>query len=248
MTCVPHIQEGMIRRPRRRCQDCDDPATYGRTSPERCETHKRPDDLDQVERQCTQCGKVDVLDARGWCINFCVPGGEMDGYKRRQKFKESRMNAVLEEQIDENPELVDTRISAACNGDRSRPDRAYNKGTHWVIVECDEDQHDWYCGLGEYSRMLSIYQALDGPSTVFIRYNPDAFTDHRGIRLQLPQTERELILVQQVRKYLDHSPASPLTVLYLFYDGFDQDNLELIELDPAQEYEDSPVYEILERD
>jgi len=61
-----------------------------------------------------------------------------------------------------------------------RPDIKIDAGTHFVIVEVDEDQHRQYDSSCEIVRMLNIYQA-EGMRCVFLRYNPDVFRDENGI-------------------------------------------------------------------
>ena len=61
--CAVHKQEGMIIRPRGKCRikDCKEIATHGTHKPIHCENHKTDNDVDLVERKCTQCGSIDII-------------------------------------------------------------------------------------------------------------------------------------------------------------------------------------------
>ena len=59
-----------------------------------------------------------------------------------------------------------------------------------------------------------------GSPVVFIRYNPHAFKDDKGIQAKIPQTERETTLIKWVKKLLTDIPKYLCSVVYLFYDGY----------------------------
>ena len=106
--------------------------------------------------------------------------------------------------------------------------RSKNLG-HTIIVECDEDQHKdrSYSGC-EIPRMINISQTI-GQATVFIRFNPDKYSSKE----KQWSTDRRYKLL---REWIDHyinieKPESFLTVIKLFYDGFNRDiKSEIIEL------------------
>jgi hypothetical protein len=94
-----------------------------------------------------------------------------------------------------------------------RPDVLYDRKSHALVVEVDEDQHRHYDRGCEQTRMHNIVLSLGYP-VIFLRYNPDALARDHGKR-----ADREAALVERVRHWLvAECPADPLTVEYLFYD------------------------------
>jgi hypothetical protein len=100
-----------------------------------------------------------------------------------------------------------------------RPDFSYDAGTHYVIVECDEDQHRAYDPECERIRMLNILYA-QGMRCVFIRYNPDAFKIQDKTK-RISKEKRHAVLLETIREHM--KPSEPesesIDVIYLFYDG-----------------------------
>ncbi len=71
--CAKHRQNGMIRRPNAKCVNCKELAIWGTNwIPKHCEVHKTVDDENLVERPCSSCNLLYVLDKDGLCEN-CNP-------------------------------------------------------------------------------------------------------------------------------------------------------------------------------
>jgi hypothetical protein len=64
---------------------------------------------------------------------------------------------------------------------------------------------------------------------LFIRYNPDKY---KSSSETIPLKKREEILIKFLQKYYHTKPEYNLSVIYLFYDGFDLDNVKEIDIDP----------------
>ena len=77
--------------------------------------------------------------------------------------------------------------------------------------------------------MIEICQAVGMP-VLFIRYNPDNYTDSESKKSKIPKAKREQILVEWVRHCMKASPKTTeefLRVVYLFYNGFEPTNAAL---------------------
>jgi hypothetical protein len=231
--CVSHIEEGMIVNPRTRCNDsdCKELAIYGIRIPTRCYEHKEDNDINLVERKCTQCDKIDIIDSSGLCINFCSKEEQLELYKKQQKIKERIIKELLTKEIRE-PDSYDKIISSECGRKgRERPDIVFDCSTHIVIVEVDEDDgHKNRCIKGEQNRMKWVCVSYEGAPVTFIRYNPD----HKEIN----DKEKQKILIKWVKKLCNEFPKKLYSVVYLFYDPinmypiFDRTNVKQYELDP----------------
>jgi hypothetical protein len=56
-------------------------------------------------------------------------------------------------------------------------------GSHIVIIEVDENQHTDYETSCEHKRMMEISRDLGHRPIVFIRFNPDCYTNAEGKRI-----------------------------------------------------------------
>lgn len=66
--------------------------------------------------------------------------------------------------------------------------------------------------------MRQIYFDLGGIPTIFIRYNPDGYTDHEGKKHRTNQT-RERVLLSFLRSFNNlETVDTTITIYYLFFD------------------------------
>jgi hypothetical protein len=105
---------------------------------------------------------------------------------------------------------------------RERPDFTFDCGTHLLMVEVDEHQHQSYACECEQTRMINLVGVRAMPVR-FIRYNPDVYEPLKGQRI-IKLEQREKKLVEFVKYAMKHSPQKDgvfANVLYLFYDDHD---------------------------
>jgi len=234
--CVQHKTEGMISNPRAKClkKNCSDLAEYGIQRPIHCENHKDGNDINLVERKCIKCERIDVVNEEGICVNFCLKSEEYKIYQKQQKTKESRILKILTENIGV-PTSYDTIIPTDCGkDDRYRPDFLYDCKTHIAICEADERQHSDRCEQGECYRMRNIFFDNECVPTVFIRYNPDNFKV-KGKTVKIPIGKKEEILLKWMKKAMEEIPKNFLSVVYLFYDDYNETVKDFCEIDPYQD-------------
>lgn len=204
-----------------------------------CESHA-PDDARIIDdAQCANCHVVATIDRTSGLCAFCQ-FGTTHGPGAYHKLKEDRLHCVLCA-MGIPPTVHDRQLDyASICGVRQRPDFYYECGSIAVIVECDERQHAYYtinanpeaprhsyeCTC-EFSRMIAIHQTVGLP-TIFVRYNPDRFTDARGEVVETPGNDtRDQRCAEYVRRLLNYLNRSPegayklegLYVIYLNYDG-----------------------------
>ena len=128
---------------------------------------------------------------------------------------------------------VDNRVIDGCS--RRRPDLMLDLGSHIVIAEIDENKHDPYDCSCENKRLMQISQDLQHRPIVFIRFNPDAYTNKDGIVVkscwrmnklgvvQIMKTkekeweERIEILKQQIQYWIDNQVVKTVEIIELFY-------------------------------
>ena len=231
--CVSCKKAGMISKPNSKCRirSCGEKARYGTKTPIHCELHKRGNDIDLVERNCVKCGKLDVVNQAGICVNFCLISDEgMKIYQKNQKTKQDRVLKVLTTKIGK-PSLVDKIVDRDCG--KERPDIVYDEKTFNIIVETDENQHKHgYCPEGERNRMRNIYMACEGKPVVFIRYNPDNYYVNGKLQ-KTSLKKREETLIRWINHFQKmDSLKCALSVLYLFYDNYDETKQKIEEIKP----------------
>ena len=231
--CSEHRRPGMQLHPNKRCHLCPNPATHGTLSAGkavRCGLHVVEGDLNLLERQCTSCGLLYVLDRNDRCES-CDPGL----FRRARLAKQRDVTDYLDSQGLRGMQ-TDRMVDRGVCG-RERPDRLYllPNGSRYLVLEVDEQQHRG--AVGSYSpsceavRMFNIGQSLGGTPVSFIRFNPDGYIPAPG-GVVVPLRERKRLLAELLRDlltgepYTTPSPFQPplgwvlVEAMHLFYDGY----------------------------
>lgn len=215
--CTTHglNKNGFIKNPKSKCIVCKNQALYGLTMPTHCEQHKTLDEFNMVERQCKKCNQFMILDTEGQCLDYCSRWETVRLYKQN----------VIKNLFDTNHikyDSYDKSIDPACG--KERPDFVFDCKTHITVFEVDENAHRGYPCECEQTRMVNITQAYFLP-TVFIRYNPDKYTDHKGNPEILSENQKHQLVLKWLKRMLNSAPQNILTVLYICYDGFNKNNI-----------------------
>lgn len=80
--------------------------------------------------------------------------------------------------------VCDRRVKEGCSG--RRPDFLLDLGFQVLIVEVDENQHEWtsyYTESCENRRMMELSQDVGHRPLVIVRFNPDSYVDENGERV-----------------------------------------------------------------
>ena len=221
--CTKHKTKAMyqLRHWRRTCEGavgCRGVPEYGLTAnvPTRCARHADRCKHVTYRHTCASCSLFQVGVAGGLC-SYC------DGTSsrlKRQRRPEMAVVTALMAGFALTFQAADTTVLPpnAGGGCRAfRPDICFDCGTHAIVVEVDEHQHETLMASCEMSRMESIQQQLGLP-TVFVRFNPHSWTTEAGKpgRCALPTRIDELI--REVRHLHTYVPVDDLTVTFMFYD------------------------------
>ena len=212
-------------RPKCPCGDKQPCYTDSETScmPLRCESCKLDGDANVVERACATCGLPAVLREDFLDCDDCHAFAN----KKPHKAKEMLVKAILDEA--EMKYLTHDRIPEnACH--RYRPDFLFDWGSHVCIVECDEDQHKGYACECEQARMINLFQDQGGTPVVFVRFNPDSYKDAGGKKREWT-AGRGAKLIELLKQLQAHPPEHVVSAVYLYYDGFDANAVEITKID-----------------
>ena len=108
-------------------------------------------------------------------------------------------------------------------------------GSHIIIVEVDENKHSAYECSCENKRLMELSQDLQHRPIVFIRFNPDGYTDQTGTLIKscwnlnglgvmaIKKTkvkeweERINCLKQQIQYWIENPTQKTIEVIELFY-------------------------------
>ncbi len=213
--CTSHRAIGTILQPRKRCLEgnCSELAVYGMRVHEHCEAHKVNGEVNILERKCKSCGLLGILDRNDNC-ETCDPAT----FKRIALAKQNMVRDYL---IAEGFvfETVDRIIDGGVCG-KERPDFYIDCGTHILIIEVDEHQHSGRACECEQTRMVNISQS-NGMRTIFLRWNPDPYKPSRKGVPMMATSRRLVVLKEWVRHHLKTPPSEFLSVMYLFFDGYE---------------------------
>jgi len=222
--CKQHIESGMISSPKTKCSNpkCKEQALYGIGKPERCEAHKELFHMNLVERRCASCGLLYILNKKGYCY-LCDP----DEFNRSRLAKQNQIKNMLDAygfKYESCDRMVD---QGECF--KYRPDFLFDCGTHFVVLEVDENQHKDKTYACESIRMFNIFQSLGGMATRFIRYNPDGHKVDKYKKRDPNFTKRSDMLRIALRCAIAEIPTCPeLTVKYMFFDNRENTAYEVV--------------------
>ena len=129
--------------------------------------------------------------------------------------------------------VADKKVQDGCS--RRRPDLLLDMGSHIIIVEIDENKHTDYDCSCENKRLMELSQDLQHRPIVFIRFNPDDYTNQDGILvkscwklnklgiMQITKTKQEEweerieTLKQQIQYWIENPTEKTIETIELFY-------------------------------
>ena len=199
---------------------------------------------DKIKKYCKIC------DGRCLCISsWCetIGNARYEGYcltcfihlfpdkpnTRNYKTKEKDVVDRIKQTFTDFTWVADKRVQDGCS--LRRPDLLLDMGTHIIIVEIDENKHTDYDCSCEHKRLMELSQDLQHRPVVFIRFNPDDYTNQDGILVkscwklnklgvmqisrpkQREWEERIDILKQQIQYWIDNPTEKTIEIIELFY-------------------------------
>ena len=171
----------------------------------------------------------------GYCMPCFVNNPEnqdkpaMRNYKTKEKDVVDRITQIFTNFT----WVADKKVQDGCS--RRRPDLLLDMGSHIIIVEVDENKHTDYDCSCEHKRLMELSQDLQHRPIVFIRFNPDDYTNQSGILvkscwklnklgvMQITKTkqkeweQRIETLKQQIQYWIDNTTEKTIEIIELFY-------------------------------
>ena len=183
--CARHKLNLMFKKTKIKCEteNCQEISEYGINEPMHCIEHRKEKEICLIGTTCKLCErKNELCNDDGICLSYCRPTQLSQNTKVYIKKKESITLAYLDNNIKSHLIPIDDKIiDNSCV--KRRPDRIYDCGFYFLIVEIDENQHNGYKNTGcvftkdiqEKRRMIQIHEGLSTGQIpcVFLRFNPD---------------------------------------------------------------------------
>ena len=146
----------------------------------------------------------------------------------------TKERAVVEKIMGKYPNfdwVADKKVQDGCS--RRRPDLLLDMGSHVIIIEVDENKHTNYDCSCEHKRLMELSQDLQHRPIVFIRFNPDAYTDVNGyhhescwknnylgicvIKDANAWEKRINKLLDEIQYWIDNETNKTIEIVELFY-------------------------------
>jgi len=206
-----------------------------------CVVHKKGGMIDVVSPICKS----------SWCDNYanknwhkyeryCIPCYIYlfpdKPTTRNYKTKEKSVVDFILSQFNDMSWVTDKRVQEGCS--QRRPDLLLELGSHVLIIEVDENQHTDYDCSCENKRLMEISRDIGHRSVIFIRFNPDGYTDSIGNKIttcwkpnkqngilcvaksKIDEWNNRLMLLKcQIEYWIETKPEKMVEIVQLFYDN-----------------------------
>lgn len=232
--CEEHKKDNMAVFSRNFCKEdgCEKTAAFnspGAKGAIYCTGHAREGMINIFEKKCKICYSVRARkDYDGHCAQ-CFSHVFPDSPKIR-KFK-TKERAVKDFLVENWPDSIITHDKAV-DCFRFRPDFVFELGSHTIVIEVDEEQHDRYDPSCENKRLMSIFEGLGSRPMVMIRFNPDKYVDADGGKIKGCWHGTGLVrqggewkkrlgeLNKIIENWWSKVPEKEVTITHIFYDGY----------------------------
>lgn len=164
------------------------------------------------------------------CFIYTYPDQKVS---KHYKIKEQHVADFIQQKYADYDMTFDKQIEGGCS--RRRPDILMELGTHTIIVEVDENQHESYDTTCEIARINELFTDLADRPIVLMRFNPDAYKvgeikhqssfkvhGRTGVPMIRDTTEwnsRLNALDQVISRWTSEIPDELITIENLFFDS-----------------------------
>lgn len=143
----------------------------------------KKDNMENIVGKRCKADHCDILIGnsryRGYCSRCFFYTFPDEKLTRNYKTKENTIVDHIKHKFPNYDWVHDRRVMDGCS--LKRPDLYCDFGSHIVVIEVDEDAHRGYSC--EEKRMFTIINDFGVRSTIFIRINPDRYTDEKTNRV-----------------------------------------------------------------
>jgi hypothetical protein len=228
--CADHKEPGMLYLRNTCCVEdgCRNVCTHGIGYATHCGDHALPSYQNLVERHCSSCHLLQVLNSDNKCVDCDETLAQPD---RVHLIKQKRLQAEFDADsefptYDFTDRYIKVEQEVNCTTSY-RPDFLFDFATHVCIVENDETQHRGPSYDCDRVRMLNLTQQLMRP-TVFVRFNCDGYkvsgrAGSTDWRTRIAELKKWVLNLTD----LDELQGAVTSAVYLYYDEFEAEKAEL---------------------
>lgn len=185
--CSGHKKKDMIDIIHKRCLECNTTPCFnieGTKVGQDCSEHKKEDMIDVINKSCKThlCYTLIRNKYEGYCLRCFINLFPDKPVCRNYKTKENDVVCRIQESFSNLTWRADKTIHDGCS--KKKPDVFLDMGSHIVIAEIDENKHTVYECSCENKRMMELSQDVGHRPIIFIRFNPDGYTDEDGNKIK----------------------------------------------------------------
>jgi hypothetical protein len=179
--CSSHKKEGMVDVRHKTCLECNVRPSFNNESETTalyCNAHKKEGMVDVKTKTCKSewCLTQVRKKYEGYCL-FCYINLFPDKpVSRNYKTKEYAVVEHVKTKFPNHTWIADKIVNGGCS--KRRPDLLLDLLYQIVIIEVDENQHTDYDCSCQNKRIMELSQDLGHRPIVFIRFNPDDYTQN----------------------------------------------------------------------
>mgnify|MGYP000465763397 CR=1 FL=1 len=234
--CKNHSKENMINVKSRRCKEigCDKYPSFnfkGEKTHLYCKNHAKENMINISNKRCKNCADwPDSQIANKKYKNYCArcfqrlfPKDPLT-FQIRSKTKEIAVRDYINTIFD-GFQHDKSLFTGGCDcTHRRRIDHRKLIENTLLCIETDEKQHKYYDKKDEKDRYEDLYMVFSG-KWIFIRFNPDKYTNKKGVRKN-PTIARRLFklkeeIEKQIKRIQNEENKELVEISYLYYDRFD---------------------------
>ena len=207
-------------------QECIKHASFnfeGQTKRLFCIDHRKQGMINLGAKRCKShmCDTTITDKYEGYCFRCYMHLFPDAPVTRRYKTKEMSVRDFLKKSFPDVPFIHDKKVECHLY----RPDFVYDFGSHVVVIEVDEYQHESYDTSCDNKRLMSIFQGLGSRPMVMIRFNPDAYGDVKGcwtregnlVNKGKPWRQRLEVLKDRLEHWFQTEPVREIVFEHLFF-------------------------------
>jgi hypothetical protein len=240
--CKDHKKNTMVDTTHKKCifKNCDLNPSFNYKNEKislYCKLHKLDNMIDIVHKRCkTELCDIQIRNKfKGYCLRCFIYNFPNDKLVRDYGTREAKVSEFIKETYPDLNITYNKIINEGCSN--HRPDIFIDCLTHSVIVEVDENQHkaQTYNPECELRRLNDIYTSLADRPIIFIRINPDSYTNSKNKLIKscfeytedrgLPKANKTLqTRLKKLKEVIDENltkvPSENINIIKLYYDGF----------------------------
>ena len=168
----------------------------------------------------------------GYCLRCTIFLFPHIKTRKNMESKEGNVVQNIKNRFTDITIILDSVVEDGCS--KKRPDICIDLGSHVIIVEVDENQHQNYSC--ENKRIMLLSEDFGFRKVVFIRFNPDSYIDKNGVLIESCWRRSKKIgawkvdnnkyrewynriedLLDTIQQWIDNEPEKMVTIIKKYY-------------------------------